>query len=122
MQDPSRTLTRPGVVIEATEANATSDPLPWVYHGVVKGHWKYVERTTGRKELYDLTTDPFELSNVAGKAAYAQTQVSWPCYWRRSSGARAPSAAELLARFGRPRSPARVWNCSEGAAHRAPRD
>jgi hypothetical protein len=28
--------------------------------------WKYVEYVTAEKELYDLSTDPYELNNVAG--------------------------------------------------------
>ena len=75
MKDPTREVTRPAVLIEATDTRSTVDPpLPWLYHGVVKGRWKYVERTLGDKELYDLTVDPFELSNLAGQAAYARTQ------------------------------------------------
>jgi N-acetylglucosamine-6-sulfatase len=67
-------LSRAAVVIEATPAQATTDPLPWLYHGVVSSQWKYVERETGRKELYDLANDPYELQNVAGEAAYGATQ------------------------------------------------
>jgi arylsulfatase A-like enzyme len=45
-----------------------------MYHGVVQDDWKYVVRANGKKELYDLSADPFELQNVAGKAAYATRQ------------------------------------------------
>jgi arylsulfatase A-like enzyme len=65
---------RPGVLIEATNVASTSDPLPWQYHGIVGERWKYVERATGKRELYDLTADPYELVNVAGKSAYADVQ------------------------------------------------
>ncbi len=64
---------RPAVLLEATPNSKTETP-PWVYQGVVDGRWKYVARTNGRKELYDLQTDPFELTNRAGRAAYAQRQ------------------------------------------------
>ncbi len=75
MLAPSTTsIARPAVVLEATPTHATGDPLPWLYHGVVSGQWKYIERETGRKELYDLANDPYELQNVAGLAAYRATQ------------------------------------------------
>ena len=75
LRDPSTPLSRPDVLIEATNTQATTDPLPWLYHGIVTDHWKYVERETGRKELYDLNTDPHELVNLAGKAQYATDQA-----------------------------------------------
>ena len=62
---------RAGVLLEATDVTATSDPLPWLYRGVVKGRWKYVEHTVWEPELYDLTADPHELVNVAGRAEHA---------------------------------------------------
>ena len=37
--------------------------------------WAYVEYKTGDKELYDMAADPFQLNNLAGKAAYATTQA-----------------------------------------------
>jgi len=74
LRDPgSAGPSRPGVLLEAT-ANSNIEAPPWVYQGVVDGRWKYVARTTGRKELYDLQADPYELTNVAGRAAYAQRQ------------------------------------------------
>jgi arylsulfatase A-like enzyme len=36
----------------------------------------YVEYVTGETELYDLTNDPDQLRNRAGRAAYAQTQAA----------------------------------------------
>ncbi len=32
--------------------------------------WKYVEYSTGEKELYDLRVDPYELHNLAGAEGY----------------------------------------------------
>ena len=75
MLDPALPLTREAVVIEATQIRSPSDPLPWLYHGVLDGRWKYVERESGRKELYDLASDPYELQNVAGDMAYAETEA-----------------------------------------------
>ena len=37
--------------------------------------WKYVEYSTGEKELYDLKNDPYELTNLAGQPQYAQTEA-----------------------------------------------
>jgi len=59
------------VVIEATDTKSSLDPLPWLYYGVVVDGWKYVERTNGAREMYDLTNDPFELVNQAKNSAYA---------------------------------------------------
>jgi N-acetylglucosamine-6-sulfatase len=73
-RSPGTTFNHPPIVIEATDTKATTDPLPWMYRGVVQDGWKYVARTTGKKELYDLTSDPYELQNLAGKAAYATRQ------------------------------------------------
>jgi N-acetylglucosamine-6-sulfatase len=49
------------------------------FHGVVAMvdgvRWKYVERDTGKKELYNLGDDPAELTNLAGRPAFAQVQA-----------------------------------------------
>ena len=37
--------------------------------------WSYIEYATGEKELYDLTADPYQLQNVAGKPGYAAQQA-----------------------------------------------
>ncbi len=77
LHDPvgSTHLSRPGVIIEATDTKATSDPLPWLYNGIVSDGWKYIERANGRKELYNLSADPYELVNVAGKPRAASKQA-----------------------------------------------
>lgn len=38
-----------------------------------QGNWKFVEHPTGEKELYNLTTDPFEETNLANQPAYQAT-------------------------------------------------
>lgn len=75
LRGTQQSVARPAVLLEAAAKTSVESP-PWVYQGVVDGHWKYVARTTGRKELYDLDADPYELVNVAGRAAYAQRQQS----------------------------------------------
>lgn len=44
------------------------------YWGVRSGTHTYVEYDTGERELYDLTTDPHQLQNVAGDGTHATTQ------------------------------------------------
>lgn len=40
------------------------------FHAVRTSEWKYVEYSTGEKELYDLVNDPYELINVANDLRY----------------------------------------------------
>ncbi len=44
------------------------------FYAVRNAEWKYVEFSTGEKELYDLTNDPYELENVANQPEYAEIQ------------------------------------------------
>ncbi|QZY27625.1 sulfatase family protein [Nocardioides coralli] len=64
--DAPGSSTRAGVLLEATAVKSQTVPPPWLYQGVVDGRWKYVDRTkaTSPDELYDLETDPYELTNV----------------------------------------------------------
>jgi arylsulfatase A-like enzyme len=45
------------------------------FYAVRTSEWKYVEYSTGEKELYDLKNDPYELDNLAGQAQYAATEA-----------------------------------------------
>jgi arylsulfatase A-like enzyme len=47
-----------------------NDSVP-AYFGIRTSRYHYVELATGEKELYDLRTDPYELTNVANSPAYA---------------------------------------------------
>jgi arylsulfatase A-like enzyme len=44
------------------------------FYAVRNADWKYVEYSTGERELYDLKHDPYELENLAGKPEYAGIQ------------------------------------------------
>lgn len=45
------------------------------FYAVRNAEWKYVEYSTGEKELYDLVNDPYELDNLAGQPEYAEIQA-----------------------------------------------
>jgi len=45
------------------------------FYAVRNANWKYVEYSTGEKELYDLKNDPYELENVANQPKYAEVQA-----------------------------------------------
>jgi len=54
---------------------STNRPVPASY-GIRTRDFRYVELATGERELYDLRTDPFELQNVAGRAAYSSIRAT----------------------------------------------
>jgi N-acetylglucosamine-6-sulfatase len=43
------------------------------YHGLRTSRYLYVEYETGERELYDVTADPYELSNLASETSEAST-------------------------------------------------
>ena len=45
------------------------------YWAVTDGKSKYVELSTGEIELYDLTNDPYEMTNVAGQPGFTALQA-----------------------------------------------
>ena len=49
---------------------------PWsavtTYDGDPLGRWHYIRWDTGRRELYDLIRDPWELRDVAADPAFAE--------------------------------------------------
>jgi arylsulfatase A-like enzyme len=45
------------------------------YYGLRVPGWTYVEHENGERELYDMANDPFQMRNVAGQAAFRQTQA-----------------------------------------------
>jgi N-acetylglucosamine-6-sulfatase len=44
------------------------------FYAVRNNDWKYVEYSTGEKELYDLQNDPYELENIADQLEYTEIQ------------------------------------------------
>jgi N-acetylglucosamine-6-sulfatase len=44
------------------------------FYAVRTADWKYVEYSTGEKELYDLRNDPFELENIVDQSEYVEVQ------------------------------------------------
>ncbi|MEI7055465.1 sulfatase [Nocardioides sp. CCNWLW239] len=55
------------------EAWPPSDGTSRLWSGVQVGRWTYVELTTGGVELYDRTTDPYEMNNLADDPDQAET-------------------------------------------------
>lgn len=66
--DPREHARRP-IVLEVGPSNV--DPTgAYRFHGIRSQQWKFIERNTGKLELYDMVNDPFELENLAREPAY----------------------------------------------------
>lgn len=78
LSDTTIRMNRPIVIEAGPTSRLAADTAPYLYHGIIANlggsQWKYVSRATGKKELYNLTNDPAELVNVAGRPAFATTQ------------------------------------------------
>lgn len=44
------------------------------FYAIRNSQWKYVEYSTGEKELYNLINDPYELDNIADQLEYSEIQ------------------------------------------------
>jgi hypothetical protein len=80
--DGSSPSVRESVLLEQCQGVIGADhPCYGFYHGpqrtvpafwgIVTQRYKYVEYATGEEELYDLSADPYEMTNLAGHAAFA---------------------------------------------------
>jgi arylsulfatase A-like enzyme len=58
-----------GIVIETGPRESGN----W-YAGIRSARWKYVEHSTGERELYDLDVDPYELTSLHADPRYAQVR------------------------------------------------
>ncbi len=52
------------------------DGAPGKFWGVRTTEWKYIELSTGEKELYSMVNDPYELTNIANQSQHAAIQAS----------------------------------------------
>jgi N-acetylglucosamine-6-sulfatase len=73
LTDPTAPL-RQDFLIEHKMLGTTDAGGP-SYCGVRTARWKYVYYQTGERELYDLTTDPYELQSLHARSAH-QTEVA----------------------------------------------
>jgi arylsulfatase A-like enzyme len=65
-------LLRGGPAVRRGAYITPPDRLTW--HATRTATHTYAEHTNGFRELYDLQADPYQLTNVAGRAAYATVQ------------------------------------------------
>lgn len=66
-----------GLLLHYIGYGVPGDPSPVPgYWGIRQGRYKYVELSTGEKELYDLQADPYELQNQANQPTYSITQAT----------------------------------------------
>ena len=60
---------------ETSLIQAGSAAGPWSWRGVRDGNWTYVEHVSGERELYDRTSDPFQLENVYGTKPVVEVRL-----------------------------------------------
>ncbi|HEX5087317.1 MAG TPA: sulfatase [Nocardioides sp.] len=68
------------IPIEAYPVLGGTSPL---YTGIRYGQYTYIRMPRGAEELFDRGTDPFELTNAAGRPAYARTLATLRAWDRR---------------------------------------
>ncbi len=70
------------------------------YFGAVDDRYKYVEYISTEKELYDLQADPLEMTNQAGKPAYAAVETRMAAILRGLTAEPTPETTIATGRFG----------------------
>ena len=88
------------------------------YYGIRTQDWKYIEYTTGERELYDLNADPYEMQSVHGQAPYQAIQSNLAS---KLAGLRARSSIYGMARTANG-EPIVGVTITAGANHRAVTD
>lgn len=73
MAQPEAFAQRPVVLEAGPQSDGSAE---YRFHGLRTPRWKYVERSTGKRELYDLNGDPYELHNVAEVPSFAETRAA----------------------------------------------
>jgi arylsulfatase A-like enzyme len=59
------------------------------------GDWSYIEWSTGERELYDLASDPFQMTNLSGEAAHKPTIDQLAARLAALRACRGPSCVNL---------------------------
>ncbi len=73
--EDSNTPWRDSILIEHWPTEEGIGSMIPEFYAVRNAAWKYVEYSTGEKELYDLVNDPYELNNIADQSEYAEIQA-----------------------------------------------
>lgn len=71
LSDGGRTIGRSHILEQLPEGVRSAPP----WQAVRTPQWHYIEYATGERELYDFGKDPWELTNRAGRGAYAGVQA-----------------------------------------------
>ena len=72
------------------------------YRAVRTPRWLYVEYRSGARELYDLTSDPYELRSLAAEPAYAPLRHTLHRVLRRLASCRGAACGRPVGRLAEP--------------------
>lgn len=92
--------TRTALLSEMLEGNRITGMPPWTavttYVGHPLGRWHYIRWQTGRRELYDLAADPWEMHDVSQDRAYAPVRKALERLRRELVAEGRPSPSEAV--------------------------